>query len=70
MATISTYQFVKDQILFKTGKYGIECPSCHKNATAYVSGLKKGGIDFSFRSYRPVRTSCRHCGTIVTFCWK
>lgn len=61
----SLYDQVKGQIKYQTGKQALTCPVCQKNAAAHVSGMKTGRP----RNYRNVRTACRHCKTIITFCW-
>lgn len=61
----SPYSYVKEQIKYLTGKYPITCPNCKKSATAKVSKLHKARP----RSYREVKTSCRHCKSIVSFLW-
>lgn len=61
------YSFVKVQIKYQTGRQKIECPHCRKEGTATVSREKKAQ---DHRHYRSVSTSCRHCGTNVTFQWR
>lgn len=62
---MTDYDKIKAQIKFITGKQAITCPSCEKGANAYVSRKQKTGP----RSFRFVRTACRHCGTSYTFNW-
>lgn len=60
------YAFVKDQISFAiTGKQPIECPHCRKPATAHVGGKHT----INHRTTRSVNTTCRHCGTNISFMW-
>ncbi len=64
------YAFIKRQIPYKTGVFGIECPNCHQGATARVRKLQKGNSANNYGSFRPVGTICRHCGVTYTFQWK
>lgn len=66
---MNTYEPIKTQLKHQTGRQAITCPSCQKNANAYVSAQKKAKqppYDF----YRNVRTACKHCKTIYTFEWR
>lgn len=62
----SEYDKVKRQLNYTTGRQPLTCPSCNKSATAVISKIKKS---YGRKSYRSVKTICRHCGTSYTFCW-